>query len=283
MKLVIKLYKKHLAVCLCLCVIFCTSVAAKQSTDRICYKLPIIMYHHISESKSASGNYVIKPETFENDIRYLSQNGYKTITAKQLIEFEKKGTPLFDKSVMITFDDGYESFYAYAFDILKKYNYTAILSVIGSQADKYSSIEDHNISYSNSNWNQLKQMQDSKVVEIGNHTYNLHSFGERKGCMIKPGEDEYEYSQMLRKDILLNKSKMESRGIESYIFTYPFGKKCESAEKVIKQIGYEVSLGCEEKVNLLYGSNMDELQNMHRFNRPEGKDSQQFFSKTLNN
>ena len=281
--MIIKLYKKHLAISLCLCVIFCTSVAAKQSTDKICYKLPIIMYHHISKSKGALGSYVISPETFENDIKYLSENGYKSVTAKQLIEFTNKGTPLFDKSVMITFDDGYESFYAYAFDILKKYNFTAVLSVIGSQADKYSSINDHNILYSNCSWDQLKQMQDSGIVEIGNHTYDLHTFGQRKGCKIKKGEDINEYKAMLKKDLLKNETQMKNRGIDCYVFTYPFGKTCDSAKTVIEQLGYKISLGCEEKINLLYKGNPKQLQNMKRFNRAEGKSSEQFFNRIINN
>ena len=94
--------------------------------------LPVLMYHHILESSSRLGDYVISPQQFEADLQFLSVHGYQTVTVLDILRLVQTGGPLPEKPVLITFDDGYESTYAYAFPLLKKYGMTAVVSIIGS-------------------------------------------------------------------------------------------------------------------------------------------------------
>ena len=84
------------------------------------YELPIIMYHHILKEKSKQGKFVVSPDEFEADLKYLKKNGYTAITADTLIRYHEDGEPLPDKPVMITFDDGYLSYLEYAVPLLEK-------------------------------------------------------------------------------------------------------------------------------------------------------------------
>ena len=70
------------------CLLYTSS--AKVQTEEI--ELPIIMYH--SMLKDGSGKYIISPDTFEEDLQYLKDNGYTTIHMQDLLNYVNKGTAL---------------------------------------------------------------------------------------------------------------------------------------------------------------------------------------------
>ena len=80
-------------------------------------EIPILMYHHLEEN--INNNTVISPENFENQMKLLKMEGYHAISAQQLYDYLNGQTPLPQKPVLITFDDGYFSNYEKAYPILK--------------------------------------------------------------------------------------------------------------------------------------------------------------------
>ena len=56
------------------------SIPVFKNSDGI--KLPVLMYHSVSDKVSKTGKYVITPKSFENDIKYLKDHGYNTVSAK---------------------------------------------------------------------------------------------------------------------------------------------------------------------------------------------------------
>ena len=91
--------------------------------------LPIITYHHIKEGASQSTE--VTPEAFERQMTALKNAGYNTVTLEQVEAYVRKGEPLPEKPVMITFDDGYRSNYTLAYPILQKYSMKATIFAIG--------------------------------------------------------------------------------------------------------------------------------------------------------
>ena len=77
------------------------------------------MYHGIRKSTSAQNKYVISPDEFESDLKYIKENGYETIVVADLLEYFDNGKALPEKPIMITFDDGCLNNYTYAFPLLK--------------------------------------------------------------------------------------------------------------------------------------------------------------------
>ena len=83
-----------------------TSVEVKDEK----FALPILMYHHFSKNKADINEYVISPENFEEDLKYITQKGYTTVSIADLENFIQKGKPLPKKPIIIPVDDGYLSF-----------------------------------------------------------------------------------------------------------------------------------------------------------------------------
>ncbi len=252
------------------------------SVKEISDELPVIMYHHILEEKTKWGEFVISPQEFESDLYYLKEKGYSTVTTAEILDFLEHGIPLPQNPVLITFDDGYESTYEYAYPLLKKYGYTAIFSPVGKYTDLFSSNVVSHINYSHVSWEQINEMLHSEIFEIGNHSYELHSFDEngRKGIKMLPGESEYEYTNLLYYDIdSFNKQIQQETGLLPIVFSYPFGFYSDITDNILSEMGFKIILTCEAKVNVLDENSIDEngLVHLDRFNRPSGVSSYEFF------
>lgn len=245
-------------------------------------RLPVLMYHHILETSSKWGDYVISPAQFEEDLQYIKACGYQTITTVELLKFVTDGTPLPEKSIMITFDDAFESVYTYAFPLLKKYEMTALVAVLGKHTDLFSDEkEPKHINYSHLSWDELREMQQSGLVEIQNHTYDMHESGKggRKGIRIKAGEDKMLYEQVLYKDIGgLNEQIKKEIGVKPTTFAFPFGALCKESNEALKSLGFKVLLTCNEKVRQVKVGETLPLT-LGRFNRAHKYSTYDIFKK----
>ena len=118
----------------------------------------ILAYHCVGYEKN--NRLIVPPLQFKQQMKYIKDNGYSTITLDQLYKFIMENKPLPQKSVVITFDDGYVDNYQCAYPILKEFNHKATVFVIPKTIDK-------NKNYMTSN--QLKELQ-SNGIDIESHT-----------------------------------------------------------------------------------------------------------------
>jgi peptidoglycan/xylan/chitin deacetylase (PgdA/CDA1 family) len=213
--------------------------------------LPIIMYHHVKEK--GLGKDTITPYEFEKDLKYLSENHYTTITMQDLLNFVNNNTLLPEKPIILTFDDGYLSTYRNVFPLLKKYNMKIVLSIVGKSTDAFSRVKDENIEYSHMSWDNLNEMLKSGLVEVQNHTYNLHSYNSiRVGCNQKNGECFNDYEATLLEDLEMLQTKIkENTGNVPTTLAYPYGAYNDNTIKVMKEVGLEAGLTCRYGVNVV--------------------------------
>jgi peptidoglycan/xylan/chitin deacetylase (PgdA/CDA1 family) len=274
---------------LCLVLLFClfepesTPAARADAEDGKKLALPVAMYHHILETPSKWGNYVISPAQFREDMEYLRACGYTTVTAKQVLDYADGQGDLPEKPILITFDDAYESVYAYAYPVLKEFGMKAVVSVIGRYTDLFSDPEEtKHINYSHLNWEQLREMQESGVFEVGNHTYDMHwdgSSGKRYGIRKRYGESLEAYREALLGDVYALSEQMEKElGEKPVVFAYPFGALCEESRPILEEMGFRIILTCEEKVNQLSPGTKDPIV-LKRFNRPHRDSTAQYYKK----
>ncbi|OPX42921.1 poly-beta-1,6-N-acetyl-D-glucosamine N-deacetylase precursor [Ruminiclostridium hungatei] len=243
--------------------------------------VPIIMYHSILKN-SHLGKYVITPAEFEEDIRYLSERNYNSITMTDLINYVYNNGDIPLKPVIITFDDGNLNNYIYGRPILEKYKMKAVVSVIGSYTEAFSQppYPTADPTYAHVSWDQIKEMAASGYFEIQNHSYNLHSINKRNGAKRRKGETIESYRNMLTSDIMKLQGKLrEYCGIIPNTFTYPFGAVSRESDTILRELGFKASLSCLEGVNLINRDNKNVLFGLKRKNRPHGVATQAFFKK----
>lgn len=244
--------------------------------------LPVVMYHAVIDDSARLGAYVISPAELESDFRWLKQHGYTPVLSADLLAFVDRGEPLPEKPIMITFDDGYYNNYCYAFETAKQYGMKFVLSPIGQCADLYTEEPSENPYWAHATWEMLREMQDSGLVEIGNHTYDLHkSDGARLGTKQLSSESDAQYAALLIEDLTLFQQKAEAAlGKAPVLFAYPFGAVSKGEPALVKSLGFRVTLSCEEHVSVV--SDAESLYFLGRYLRPSGTSSEQFFSKFLN-
>ncbi len=244
-------------------------------------RLPVVMYHQLTQDKSKAGKYVLTVEQFENDLIYLKENGYTSVTLNQLLDYSNGSGDLPEKPFMITFDDGCEAVYSYGLPLLEKYGFTAVCFAIGSVTDNYSEINDHNLSYSNLTWDEIKELCNGGIIDVQSHTYDLHSNNKgRNGIKMKKYETFEQYSEFLTADALKMKERMiEYTGKAPVAIAYPFGSFSKESADILKNCGIKIAFTCEEKVNIIKKEESEWLFRLGRYNRPEGISSESFFKK----
>lgn len=243
--------------------------------------VPIIMYHSILKDESRWCDYVLSPVELEKDIVYLKSNGYTPIFVNDLISYVEYGEKLPSKPVIITFDDGYYNNYTYLFPLLKKYDFKATISVVGSFTENAAS-EEPDPNYSCLRWQDIKEMRDSGYVEICNHTFDMHSNDMRKGASRMSDESYEDYRGVFIKDIFKMQDLCENYcGFKPNVFTYPFGAHDESSDRLVKNCGFSASLGVEGKPNYIVEGDTDCLYYLNRYNRPSFVSTEDFMEKAL--
>ncbi|WP_088266067.1 polysaccharide deacetylase family protein [Bacillus mycoides] len=197
-------------------------------------KVPVLLYHHLlkgtekenSEAFKNKGT-VLAVEQFEKQIKYLADNNYRAITAKELEGFIKNKKNLPEKSVLITFDDASKSNYTYAYPILKKYNMHAISFVVTSRiSDQEGEFDPNKIQALSKS--EMNKMGD--VFEFGSHTDSLHKFEKGEAAVFNKNNVE------IKNDVLKSKGVLKTD-----YFSYPFGKYNDTIVKVLKDSKFQVA------------------------------------------
>lgn len=254
------------------------SIVLATSEDYI--EVPIIMYHSILKDPSRSNKYTVTPTVLEEDLKYIKDNGYTTVSISDLISYVYDDMPLPEKPIVLTFDDGHYNNYGYLFPLLEKYDMKAVISIVGSYTDKFTETDEANLNYSYLRWKDIKELMDTGRIEFQNHTYSLHSnTGKRIGTKKIKGETDEHYKSILKDDILkLQQEFEENTHYTPQCFTYPFGGISNASLDIIKELGFKASLSCEQGINKLT-KNPNSLYLLKRYNRPSYISTYNFFQK----
>lgn len=243
-------------------------------------QVPIIMYHSVLKSAKKGDKYVITPDDFEADLKYITAHGYTPVLMQDLVDYAYNQKPLPPKPIILTFDDGFYNNYTYVYPLLKEYDARAVISIVGAYTDLYTESQDKNPNYGYLAWEDCKELHDSYLVEIQNHSDNFHQVNaSRQGCKKKRGESTASYEKAFKDDIGLMQEKIkEHLGFTPTTYTYPFGMISDESTQYVKDLGFKASLSCEEGMNYLTGD-PEELYRLKRFLRPQNKSVEQILKK----
>ncbi|MDO4482547.1 MAG: polysaccharide deacetylase family protein [Bacillota bacterium] len=233
--------------------------------------LPVIMYHSVKDGCEGQGEYVISAETLEEDLKWLDENGYETVFVEDVINYVKYGGNLPDNPVMITFDDGMLDNMKTAFRVMEKYGARGVYSVVGSYCEG---------EYGYMTWADILEFDSSPLVEIQNHSFEMHGLESRKGSSRMKGEGLCQYITAFASDASKMQILLEEKaGIKAECYTYPFGIISEETVPVLKCLGFEASLTCYERENIITRGDSDCLYLINRYNRGCGESTEKFMKR----
>ena len=263
--------------CAAICALISKPRAALPAAGEAAVPVPIVMYHSVCHSPYLPpGDYLIAPETLESDLIALKEAGFESVFIADLIEFSCNHASLPRKPVVLTFDDGFLNAKTDVLPLLTKYGMKGAVSVVGEFTRQFSENPDPNPAYAYLTFSDVRELSESGVFEIGNHTDAMHATSGRFGAMKKPGESAEAYRAALRGDLeALQRELAQKSGVTPEFFAYPFGAVSEDSGEVIRALGFRASLSCREGINYLTG-NPQELFGLRRFNRPAGISSAEF-------
>ena len=275
--------RKHViitAVILCLGFLFgsLVNVAAPEiaASAKAGVTVPIIMYHQVCTDSSVLGDYAITPRILREDFEYMKANGITPVSFAQLISFVKSGGTLPQNPIVLTFDDGERSFLTKVLPLLKEYNYPANVNIVGSLVELYTQNGDTDDRYAYLNEDDIRLLSQESLVELGYHSYNLHSLSNRRGMGRIYGESDEAYTRLITEDIECFTTLFKSLTNESpFIAAYPYGIRNDTLQGILEASKFTVTLTCRESTNTLtVGGDLLELG---RFNRPYRASTKAFF------
>ena len=185
--------------------------------------IPILLYHHVHPDPP-SLNYWVDVDIFEDQMQALSQRGYHTITPTQLRQAILQGLQLPPKTVIITFDDGNQDNYEYAFPIMQKYGFIGAIYIVANRlsADGFLSAE------------QLQEMA-AAGWEIGSHSMTHTDLTDV-------------IAHKIREELLDSRLRLEHEiGVEVRSFAYPFGSFAPELASRVENYGYWTAMGLGKK------------------------------------
>lgn len=136
--------------------------------------LPVLMYHNVSDSDADALN--IPADKLELQFMYLKEKGYSGISLKQLKNLVNEGGKLPKKSVLLTFDDAYQSIEPKLLPLLERYDLNAVVFVPGAFIGKSNLWDDGGISVMTAET--LQKISRNPHIEIGLHSFLHRSYNE---------------------------------------------------------------------------------------------------------
>lgn len=204
--------------------------------------VPVLMYHHIEINPRPNDTLYaalyVSPSQLDQQLSYFSTHNYHAITLDELWNALNKKATLPSNPIVLTFDDGYQSFYDNAYPLLKKYNLKAVQFVITQVegAPAYLS------------WSEIVEMDKSGLVEIAAHTRHHPNLPDLSQAAII---DEIQGSK--------NDLEQHLRHPVNW-FAYPYGSYNPFIIQTVKNAGFKGA------ASTIYGTNQSK-DNLYLFPR----------------
>ncbi|MDM5132239.1 poly-beta-1,6-N-acetyl-D-glucosamine N-deacetylase PgaB [Aeromonas piscicola] len=240
--------------------------AARQPDDYV-----VLCYHDIVDLK-LTPNLKLYPQTIRRDtlirhFNWIKQQGYHPVSFQQILDAKAGKTPLPEKAILLSFDDGYESFYRLVYPLLKLYNYPAVFALVGSWLDV---ADDKMVPYGNDKlprsyfvgWPQIREMQASGLVELASHTFTSHygllanPQGNVQPAVTTAGWSQNGYESMadyrarIKADFDASASQLrEQTGRAPRILVWPYGAFNQAALELAGAAGMPYTFTLDEGLN----------------------------------
>jgi biofilm PGA synthesis lipoprotein PgaB len=234
--------------------------ATRLATNPVYYrdKVIVLMYHNVEVRSNHER--IITVNMLDEHLTSLKKNRFQMISMDQYIDFLLYEKPIPDNAVLLTFDDGYETFYTNVFPLLRKHGVTATNFIVVSSIENQSYIGRKKLS-----WNQMREMK-KKGMSFYNHTYGSHAYAlvDREGKRRpKPllshriylkNFNRMETKQEYEKRIYYDLSRAEIRlrgelGNWRSVLAFPYGAYSRTSLRIAHELGIKVTFTVRRGIN----------------------------------
>lgn len=225
-----------------------------------------LAYHDIEDNGRNQVFVATRTDLFVAQMQWLHDNGYQPISIDQILAASQGGKPLPPKAVLLSFDDGFRSFYTRAFPILKAYGWHAVWAPVaawvGAPPDKavnFGGVMEPRSRFAT--WKEVREMSQSGLVEIASHTYAQHlgipanpqgntepaETTHRYDAATHTYETDAAYRKRIRDDARRMTEKLrEVTGKAPRVWVWPYGAANGEAISIIRSLGYKVALTLDD-------------------------------------
>jgi biofilm PGA synthesis lipoprotein PgaB len=250
-----------------------------------------IAYHDVEDRDPDQAVVAVRTERLIQQLAWLRENGYQAVSVDQILRARQGGPELPAKAVLLSFDDGYASFYTRVMPLLRSYQWPALLAPVGAWVDTPAG---QAVDFAGERrpreqfltWDQVREVAASGLVEIAAHTDASH-----QGVLANPQgnlqpaaatrrynpqsgryESEAEFQARLRSDVARISEKIRvATGRAPRVWVWPYGAADGTALRVVGEQGYQMALTLDDGLDTL-----DNLMSSPRFLVASDPDGQRF-------
>ncbi len=187
-----------------------------------CVRLPVIFYHHVQDMDAAKEkgqqNLTVSTSTFTGQMQYLKDKGYVTLGTNSITDFFDRGVAVPKRSIILSFDDGYEDFYLNALPILRQFGFRALVALSTGLVGNPGYLS----------WDQVSQIAGAGI-EIVSHGWSHANLG---------GADV----SLVQREIVTADGQLGERGYNANkVFVYPYGGYNSYTTNFLQSKGYTLS------------------------------------------
>lgn len=210
----------------------------------------VLMYHHIhSQDRSSS---TIHPKLFHDQLQSLLAHGFHFISMQQYRQF-LKGEPVPSNAVLVTFDDGYESYLTHAYPILKKLHIPSVNFCITKHLSGT-----YKTYVAPLRLTHLQQLSANHIpeaeVEFQCHSNNMHHYVGNTPMLVHSGNENplqliQDLTFCIRALQPFNQHPVDS-------FSYPYGKYNQAAQQAVSRAGIQYAFTIQEGISTRQSSHL---------------------------
>ncbi|MBD9566522.1 poly-beta-1,6-N-acetyl-D-glucosamine N-deacetylase PgaB [Pseudomonas sp. PDM09] len=250
-----------------------------------------IAYHDVEDRDPDQAVVAVRTERLLEQLAWLRENNYKPVTVDQIMAARNGGPELPPRAIVLSFDDGYSSFYTRVLPVLRAYNWPALLAPVGVWIDTplNQPVDFAGTPRKRSDfltWEQIREISRSGLVEIAAHTDASH-----KGVLANPQgnlqpaaatrrydaatgryEIEAQFQARMRADVAAISEKIRKvTGYKPRVWVWPYGAADGTSLQVVNEQGYQMALTLEDGLDAL-----DNLMSSPRFLVASDPDGEHF-------
>jgi peptidoglycan/xylan/chitin deacetylase (PgdA/CDA1 family) len=194
--------------------------------------VPILVYHNLGPH--SKGRLVLGADAFAEQMRYLQREGYRVVSLADFVEWVRLKRQLPKKSVVLTFDDGYQSFRAHAYPVLKKLGFPATLFVytdyVGASRNALS-------------WEELKR--------LAAEGFDVQAHSKTHGDLRRaPGESDAQYVRRMHTELAEPPRLFQRQlGRAVQFLAYPYGRVDDDLLIRVREQGYAAAFTVRRESN----------------------------------